>query len=361
MVALVSGVWVDILGNSFLFSCSHYMHVPCFSTNRGEMGRKFAPPIGAGVSGYSPPTVKRRSGAGVLSSAAVSDSRVVAADGSPCSPTRATNFKYVFSVLHPGLIPAKKPTARQACEIASTADTSAPARVSIRTDSAAVAPVVTMSSTSTTSPVTGLMRRIRPGDVALTRGTEPGHRIAHPRSRAKRRHDAHSEQTDHRRCRDPADRVTATATARGTPGRRQHSRRRSTDDAPGQQVLQTGVQRSRPAAPRGPVRPFSLAATITRLRTPAWRPSAKTSRNPAAPPEKDRQKRRIDDIAARDLARVFELLPAKILAPASSRRHDDGERVVDLLAPRRQGFPEAAPAPTVAVRPSTRTGVCAPC
>jgi hypothetical protein len=72
----------------------------------------------------------------------------VVLDVSSCSPWDATNFAQVLRVLH-NLLAAAQP---QAVAIARTAATLTPAARSVRTDSRAVTPVVTMSSTSTTSP-----------------------------------------------------------------------------------------------------------------------------------------------------------------------------------------------------------------
>ena len=88
---------------------------------------------------YSPPTAGAIS---VVLSAAVSCSRMVCADGSPCSPRRATNLADLFSTLHTRLICGQLVRFRRV-RSASTATTCAPEVCRTRTDSVAVAPVVT--------------------------------------------------------------------------------------------------------------------------------------------------------------------------------------------------------------------------
>ena len=103
--------------------------------------------------------------------AAVSRSRVVGPDGSPCSPACATNSAHLFSSssfrFDLAVIAARVDPRRQACATARTAATRAPAVCRTRTDSQAVAPVVTTSSMSSTSPPHGPADLDPARDVAL--------------------------------------------------------------------------------------------------------------------------------------------------------------------------------------------------
>src|SRR3954447_19186107 len=101
MVRSVSTDWVDMLGNSFLFRV-RTLGVPGLSSDTRRRACVSLRPPAQGVD-CSPPTAGRRGWRFGLS-ASVRHSRVVGADGSPCSPGSASKFADAFSVLHVGLI-----------------------------------------------------------------------------------------------------------------------------------------------------------------------------------------------------------------------------------------------------------------
>ena len=100
--------WLDMLGNSFRFSTeSHALRARLSSDSRRRGMRGFAAHRRKVSTTHLLPLV---GGCWRFRlSAAVRHSRVVVADGSPCSPGSASKFADMFSVLHTGLIWIKLP------------------------------------------------------------------------------------------------------------------------------------------------------------------------------------------------------------------------------------------------------------
>ena len=249
-----------MLGDSFLFRVARALRA-CLSEHAPTGHTQFRRSPVQGVD-HSPPTAVGRWLALQCLCAAVRRSRVVGPDGSPCSPGSATNLADLFSVLHPGLISTKLAgsvrAGYQACASARTATTRAPVVCRVRTDSAAVAPVVTMSSTTSTSPANpadGRRSRTRPATfccrAALDSPTES-------RTRAVIRSawtTVASRVLRRRGQRHPGDGVAA-APAGGEPaGGRGDDGQRRVDHAPGQQL-------PKPAAQRGTERPDQVGAAV---------------------------------------------------------------------------------------------------
>ena len=112
-----------------------------------------------------------------------------------------------------------------------------------RTDSLAVAPVVTMSSTTSTSPLDRLGDLDAAGDVALAIGARQADGVADHGPHPQRLGDVDAGQVGGGRPRHPGDRIAAAAPGSRSPGRRGHDGQRCADHTPDQQALQPGSQR----------------------------------------------------------------------------------------------------------------------
>ena len=165
-------------------------------------------------------------------------------------PASASNFAHLFSVLHTGLISREigraVSLAGQAFARARTATTRAPEVCRTRTDSAAVAPVVTMSSTTSTSPVSrsrAPQSRTRPATfrcrAALDSPTES-------RTSAFIRSAGTTPRVATARCgreRHPGDGVAAAPAGGVAAGGRRDDGQRRAEHAPRQQLPQPTSQR----------------------------------------------------------------------------------------------------------------------
>lgn len=177
------------------------------------------------------------------------------------------------------------PQRPHACAVTSIPTGSKPPRRNTRTDSAAVAPVVTMSSTTSTCRVRGTppsSSRIRPARLrrrsAADKPTESRTPRAETRSGCTNRCGswlaatcAARETGSPPRARAARARVGAGTTVVGPGGSSPHRRRRDTATA---QASPRGSARSR--------RPRSFAATTARLRGPAYGPRLHTG-TPGSP------------------------------------------------------------------------------
>src|SRR3954469_22780510 len=108
MVRSESAEWVDMLGNSFLFRVRTLQRARVVRDTR-RRGMRGCAARRCKVSTTHLLPLESATVARHRDGAAVKHSRVVRADGSPCSPGRATKIQDLFPVLRIGFIPQKLP------------------------------------------------------------------------------------------------------------------------------------------------------------------------------------------------------------------------------------------------------------